>query len=178
LIARLSAVGPAETTARGNALIRATGGLPRGGPARQPSHTTLGSDSFTRLTSSNIRQVQIVGGQLYASSDKKGTGISTVGAGVPTASGQKSANLPGSPEAGGDPYAFALLSLAGGTSPDTLYAADGDAGKINKFSLANGVWKAEGSKSVSHVSGLAALSSTAGPCSSPPAADPPAPVAP
>ncbi|WP_345631624.1 hypothetical protein [Rugosimonospora acidiphila] len=120
-------------------------------------YTTLGSGTFTRLTDENVREVQIAGGQLYVSSDKDDVGISRVGAGTPTTSGQKLANLPGSPESSGDPYGYVLLNLSGGATPDTLYAADSSAGKINKFSLVGGAWKAEGSKSVSHVVGLTGL---------------------
>ena len=114
-------------------------------------YTTLGSSTYTDLNDSNVRQVQVVGGQLYTTSAKDSIGVSTVGSGTPTASGQSLANLPGDPEDSGDPYNFVLLNLSGGTSPDTLYVSDNSAGKIEKFSLVSGSWKAEGSKSVSNV---------------------------
>lgn len=124
------------------------------GAAGGIGYTTLGSDTFTRLTDRNVREVQVVDGRLYASSDKDGIGVSTVGDGTPSTSGQSLTNLPGSPESSGDPYDYVLLNLSGGTTPDTLYVADGSAGKINKFGLVGGVWKAEGGKSVADVVGL------------------------
>ena len=53
-------------------------------------YTTLGSSTFTQLTDENVRQVQIVGGRLYTTSDKDGVGVSTVGTGTPTTSGRVS----------------------------------------------------------------------------------------
>ena len=121
------------------------------GAAGGLGYTTLGSGGFTQLTDENLREVQVVGGQLYASSDKDDIGVSTVGTGTPTTSGQDLTNLPGDPESGDDPYNYVLLDLSGGTTPDTMYVSDDSAGKVYKFSLVSGKWKAEGSKSVSNV---------------------------
>ncbi|ACU76284.1 hypothetical protein Caci_7459 [Catenulispora acidiphila DSM 44928] len=114
-------------------------------------YATLGASTYTQLTGDNVRQVQVVGGRLYTTSNKSNVGVSTVGTGTPTTSGQSVANLPGSPESSGDPYNAVLLNLSGGSAADTMYVSDNSAGKIEKFSLANGSWKAEGSKSLSNV---------------------------
>jgi hypothetical protein len=117
-------------------------------------YTTLGSSSYTQLNGSNVRDVEVVDGQLYTTSAKSGIGVSAVGTGTPTTSGQSLTNLPGDPESSGDPYSAVLLSLSGGSTPDTMYVADDTAGKVEKFSLVSGSWKAEGSKSVSNIVGL------------------------
>ena len=121
-------------------------------------HTTVGSSSYTELNTSdtNFRQVAVVDGQLYASSNKNSLTVASVGTGLPTTGGQTVSNLPGNPDSGGDPYAFALVSLSGGSTPDTVYVADSTAGKIDKYSLTSGSWKSEGSVSVSDVTGVTA----------------------
>lgn len=120
------------------------------------AHTTLGATTDTTLNSSdpNFRQLAISDGQLYASSNKNSLTVAKVGTGEPTTAGQTITNLPGNPDSGGDPYAFAMFTLGGGSAPDTLYAADATAGKILKYSLSGGTWRAEGSVAVPSVTGL------------------------
>ena len=126
------------------------------GAAGGIAHTTLGSTTATTLNSSdlNFRQLGIADGQLYASSNKNSLTVASIGTGLPTTAGQTVSNLPGNPDSGGDPYSYALFTLGGGSIPDTLYVADNSAGKILKFSLSSGSWKAEGSVKVSSVTGL------------------------
>jgi len=106
---------------------------------------SLGATTSTGLTSSpkQGRVLAIVGGNLYMSTSKSpGPGVFQVGSGLPTASGQSVASV----SAEADPYGFALLDLDPSVpGPDTLYAADGTAGGIFKYSLVGGVWTAEGS---------------------------------
>jgi Protein of unknown function (DUF3616) len=118
--------------------------------------TTLGSSSATALNTSdtNFRQLEIQGGRLYASSNKNSLTVASVGSGLPTTGGQSIVNLPGNPDSGGDPYAFVLFNLSGGSGWDTLYVADDSAGKVEKYVLSGSSWKSAGSASVSDVTGL------------------------
>jgi hypothetical protein len=122
-------------------------------------YTTLGSSTSTLLSSSdtNARAVAIFDGQLYTSADptKEGVSIATVGSGLPTTSGQTTANLPfaSSPT---EPYAFSMVTLGMGMAPDTLYVADNSLGAVVKYSLTGGKWVKEGSVAVSAVTGVTA----------------------
>jgi len=105
----------------------------------------------------NFRQLEIQGGQLYASSNKNSLTVASVGTGLPTDPGQSITNLSGNPDSGNDPYGFALFNLKGGASWDTLYVADNTAGKIYKCSTSGAVgakWSSEGSEKVASVTGL------------------------
>ena len=118
-------------------LAGATGGV---------RYTTDGSTTSTQLstTVTNIRQIEIFNGQLFAS-DSSGTAIrlGAVGTGLPTTSGQTITNLPGFATTG-SPYSFFLTHLNGtGTDLDTLYVADDGVG-ITKYSLANSTWVSNG----------------------------------
>lgn len=126
------------------------------GAAGAIASTTLGSSSGTTLNGSdtNFRQLEIEGGQLYASSNKNSLTVATVGSGLPTAAGTAVANLPGNPDSGGDPYAFVLFDLSGGSGWDTLYIADDSAGKVEKYVRSGSSWNSAGSASVSDVTGL------------------------
>jgi hypothetical protein len=109
-------------------------------------YTTLGSTTSTQLSmgASNVRQVEIYGGQLYASTSSASRYVLTVGSGTPEVPGQSLTAL--SPLTGlTSPDAFVLLDMDGTPGLDTLYVAD-DAGGIFKFCLVDGAWKAEGSK--------------------------------
>jgi hypothetical protein len=102
---------------------------------------SLGATTSTQLstTITNTRVVRIQNGQLYVSS-ATGTfqGISAVGSGVPTTSGQTIALLPGFPTAAGPSsydYFFA--------DANTLYVADdrtNGSGGIQKWTLSGGTW--------------------------------------
>lgn len=121
-----------------------------GGAAGGVRYTTLGSSTSTQLstTLTNIRQVNIFGGQLYES-DSSGSAVrlGTVGTGLPTTSGQTITNLPGFPVAGSQ-YAFFFADLSPTVAGlDTLYVADdGNTtnGNILKYSLVGGSWVANG----------------------------------
>lgn len=116
-----------------------------GGAAGGVRYATAGSTTSTQLstTVTNIRQVNIFGGQLY-NSDSSGSTIrlGMVGTGLPTTSGQTITNLPGFPVAG-SPYSFFFADLNAGVSGlDTLYVSDDTAstGGIQKYSLVGGSW--------------------------------------
>jgi hypothetical protein len=112
------------------------------------SYATDGSSTATTLSSSkknnNLRGVLISGGQLYADADptKDSFSFAQVGTGLPTSGTPTFTTLvDGSIE----PYGYALLSLGGGSAPDTLYTADQSTNSILKYSLVGGAWTAEGS---------------------------------
>jgi hypothetical protein len=170
-IARVSAEAEVNTTtaltdfAEGNNARSATSSdgtnIWVGGAAGGVRYTTLGSSTSTSLntTDKNVREVSIVDGQLYTSADPTKAGsltIATVGAGLPTTATQTLANLPFSPAAPVEPYAYSLLTLGLGSSPDTLYVADNTAGAVLKYGLSEGTWIAEGSVAVPSVTGLTA----------------------
>jgi hypothetical protein len=122
----------------------------------------VGETTGTQLseTVTNIRQVEAVDGQLYASADpEKGSklSIATVGSGLPEAKGQTFTNLPfaTAPE---EPYAFSLLTLGPGspTVPDTMYVADNKRGAVVKYHLTGGSWVEQGSVVVPEVTGVTA----------------------
>ena len=135
-----------------------------GGAAGGVRYTTLGSSTSTALTSStfkNVREVSIVGGQLYTSADptKASVTVATVGTGLPTSGTQTPTDLPGIPTTT-QPYEYVLLTLGSGAGPDTVYLAD-DASPgatatatIDKFSRSGSTWVAEGSVTVGNVLGL------------------------
>ncbi|HEV2640802.1 MAG TPA: Ig-like domain-containing protein [Actinocrinis sp.] len=131
-----------------------------GGAAGGVRYATLGASTSTSLTSStykNVRQLEIVDGQLYASADptKASLTVATVGTGLPTSGTQAVANLPfaSSPV---EPYAYSLLTLGAGSTPDTLYLADNSAGAVVKYGLSGGKWVQQGSVLVSGVTGVTA----------------------
>ena len=98
------------------------------------SFATLGATTSTQLAAAttNVRQVQIFGGQLYGGVN--GGAVSTIGTGLPTTSGQTvtALTLPGATTS---PDGFAFVALPGGT---VLYLMDDTAGTIHKWSLASG----------------------------------------
>jgi len=131
-----------------------------GGAAGGVRHTTLGSSTSTGLneTDKNVREVSIFNGQLYTSADPTKAGaltIATVGSGLPTSGTQTIANLPFS-TAPKQPYAYAFLTLGLGSTPDTLYVADNEAGAVIKFGLSEGKWVRSGSVAITGVTGLTA----------------------
>jgi hypothetical protein len=104
-------------------------------------YTTFGSATSTQLstTPTNVRVANIFGGQLYTSSASGAfQGVSAVGTGLPTTSGQTTTLLPGFPTASGPSsydYYFADAS--------TLYVADDRAapnGGIQKWLFNGTTW--------------------------------------
>ncbi len=121
-------------------------------------YATLGATTSTLMstTDENARAVAIFGGQLYTSSDptKEGNSIAKVGTGLPTTA-TTTTNLPFA-TAPSEPYAFTMLTLGEGSSPDTLYVADNGAGAVVKYGLSGGKWVKDGSVSVTGVTGVTA----------------------
>ena len=167
VIARVSANGIADTT---TALAdAATGNSPRGvassdgnalwigGGAGGVRYTTLGAATSTQLstTTTNIRGVSVVAGQLYVSSSAGAIRAATVGSGLPTTAGQTITNLPGFPTTG-SPHQFFFADLdAGVAGLDTLYIADDTgAANIQKYSFDGTTWTAKGSATLSSTRGL------------------------
>jgi hypothetical protein len=110
-------------------------------------YATRGSTTSTQLstTVTNIRGLNIFGGQLYTSTGS-GTAVrvGAVGTGLPTTSGQTITNLPGFVTTG-SPYGFFLADLdAGVAGVDTLYVASDDATALTKYSLVGGSWTSNG----------------------------------
>ena len=105
-------------------------------------YTTFGSTTSTQLSSTptNTRTVNIFGGQLYITAASGAFfGVSTVGTGLPTTSGQTTTVLPGFPTATGpSPYAFFFYNAT------TIYVADDRAvasgGGVQKWTFAAGTW--------------------------------------
>lgn len=134
-----------------------------GGAAGGVRYATLGASTSTPLVSStykNVRQLEIVGGRLYTSADptKAGVTVATVGSGLPTSGTNAVTNLPFASAASApvEPYAYSLLTLGSGSSPDTLYVADDSLGEVVKYGLVSGGWVQQGSEAVPGVTGLAA----------------------
>ena len=103
-----------------------------------------GIDSATKLstTVSNIRCVEIFGGQLYVSTASgSAIRVGSVGTGLPTIAGQTITNLPGVTLTKSSPYQFFIATLSAG---QVLYIADDSAG-IRKYSLVSGTWVANDS---------------------------------
>ena len=103
-------------------------------------YATLGTTTSTQIstTLTNTRAINIFNGQLYVSSST-GTfrGISSVGSGLPTASGQTIALLSGFPTSGGSShYGFSV-------NGNTIYAADDRTngnGGVQKWTYSGSSW--------------------------------------
>lgn len=107
--------------------------------------TTAGTSTQLSTTVTNIRQVNIFGGQLF-NSDSSGAAIrlGAVGTGLPTTSGQTIVNIPGFPVSG-SPYGFFFADLSATVAGnDTLYVASDDAAALTKYSLVAGSWVSNG----------------------------------
>jgi len=107
-------------------------------------------------TFTNIREIDVFGGQLYVSSGSSTLRLGSVGIGIPTTTGQATTNLPGFPTTG-SPYGFFFADLdAGVAGVDTLYVAEDTAsgGQIQKYALVAGTWTAKGSATAAAVRGL------------------------
>jgi hypothetical protein len=144
-----------------SATTAVTGGSIYVGSGSGTGITTDGGTAATYLTGDKVHEVQVVGGQLYESTTKN---IFSIGSGLPTSGSPTTtallsgANLP----ANFGPDQFALVTLGTGTTPNTLYVADGsngassgDPNAVEKYSLESGVWTATGSITVPLVAGLA-----------------------
>ncbi len=106
-----------------------------------------GDTTTTQLSTSvtNTRGIAIFGGQLYTSSGSGAFRVASVGAGLPSSSGQTTSNLPGFPTATTSPYQFHFADLdAGVAGVDTLWVANDDASALAKHSLVAGLWASNG----------------------------------
>lgn len=143
-----------------SATTAVTGGNIYVGSGTGTGITTDGGTSATYLTGDKVHEVQVVDGQLYESTTKN---IFQVGSGLPTSGSPTTtallsgANLP----TNFGPDQFALVTLGSGSTPNTLYVADGSNGAagagpnaVEKYSLESGVWTATGSIPVPLVTGL------------------------
>lgn len=124
-------------------------------------YVTLGGTTTTQISSTvtNLRQLNIAGGQLYVSTGSgSAVRVGTVGAGTPTLTGQTTTNLPGLPSTTGSPYSFFFADLsASQAGVDTLYIADEGTGAglgLQKYSLVSGSWVSNGSVSGTGIRGL------------------------
>jgi hypothetical protein len=123
-----------------------TGGAGTGGGTR---YVTLGGTTSTLVSAAptNTRGTAIYNSQLYTSS-QSGTniGISTVGSGLPTTTGNITTILSGTATNVDltNPQGFVFGDMDGNGTPEVLYAADGNLG-IVKFSNNGGVWTKRGS---------------------------------
>jgi hypothetical protein len=121
------------------------------GGAGGVQYQVLGDFSSTQLNTvpANIRSVNVVGGNLYVSTNLGPyVGLSQVGAGLPTTNGQTVTALPGFPgtTVGASPYGFYFADLDA-TVPgvDVAYVADDrSVGGIQKWSLVAGSWLLNG----------------------------------
>jgi hypothetical protein len=160
IAARVDASGNIDTSTRINALISGNNARSAvtsdgtqfwvGGAANGVVFIPLGTTGGTSIISgspSNVRVVNLFGGQLYGSSSSGAfVNVYTVGTGAPTTAGQTATSLPGMPTSSGpSPYAFVLLDRnAGVPGLDTLYVADDRApasgGGIQKWTFNGTTW--------------------------------------
>ena len=111
-------------------------------------YTTLGSTTSTSLTSSITAgyQVNIVGGQLYATTHTSPNFLVSIGSGLPQTAGQSISTVIPTGNSLTSPDAYFFADLDPNTPGfDTLYVAD-DANGIMKFGLSGGAWVFEGKK--------------------------------
>ena len=112
-------------------------------------YVTLGGTTSTLVSAAptNTRGTAIYNSQLYTSS-QSGTniGISTIGSGLPTTTGNITTILSGTATNVDltNPQGFVFGDMDGNGTPEVLYAADGNLG-IVKFSNNGGVWTKRGS---------------------------------
>jgi hypothetical protein len=129
--------------------------------------------SFTQVSSTsagqptNLRNVEIYGGQLYASSAAStGYGIWSIGSGLPTAGNQTSTlviNSSGIGTGTGSSYGFVMFDTNNDSTMDLAYVADdrtSAGGGIQKWVLSNGTWSASWALLVNSSGALQATAST------------------
>ncbi len=109
-------------------------------------YETLGSSTSIQISGSPVTNTRVVadfGGQLYISSASGSTRLASVGAGLPTTTGQTETELNGvtSAQLGSGPYSYYFTNLNGGSGFDTLYIAANDSAiGIVKYALESGTW--------------------------------------
>lgn len=104
-------------------------------------YTHSGDTTSIAVVTQSGRCLHISDNQLYTSSTSSGFRIATVGAGLPTTSGQTMLNLPSIVTTSGSPYGLFLADLNSAVDgPDVLYVADEGNNGLSKYSLVNGSW--------------------------------------
>lgn len=121
-----------------------TGGTGQGATAGIRSGS-VGTNTSTQVSASatNLRVVNVYNGQLYVSSQTGSfIGVSTVGTGLPTTSGEELTLLPGMPDTSGTGNASTYDFVF--TDDDTLYTCDdrsvANGGGLVKWTRMGGVW--------------------------------------
>ena len=111
------------------------------------AYASTGAVTDLSTTPTNTRVVQVFGGQVYVSTSSGAFhGVSMVGTGLPTTTGQTTTLLPGMPVDAGSAYGFAMLDDdASVNGLDVLYIADDGAGGstmpgINKWVFNGTTW--------------------------------------
>jgi hypothetical protein len=162
IIGRINASGVADTSTRLNAAFSmnnfrgacssdgtAFWGVGAGGGTNGVHYITLGSTGGLQIltTAFATRTCQVVGGQLYGSSNNNpNANVFTIGTGTPDMAGQAVTSFNGMPTTGSaSPYAFVLLDRdAGVPGMDTLYVADDRAvaggGGIQRWKFDGTTW--------------------------------------
>jgi len=122
---------------------------------------TLGASSVTTISATqvNLREANIFGGQLYATT---GAGaafrVGAVGGGLPTTAGQTTTSLPGLPTGAGSSNGVFFADLSAAVPGlDTLYIADDSANQLQKYSLVSGAWTANGTVAAGTARGLTGI---------------------
>lgn len=163
IVARVMQNGTINTTTRisdgydGNSIRSAatsdgtsfwTGGAGTGGGTR---YVTLGASTSTQVstTTVNTRGTAIYNSQLYSSAQSGNIGISTVGSGLPTTTGNTHVILGGTTSSVEllDPRGFVFADVDDNGTPDVMYVADASTNVnqgIVKFSNTGGVWTKRG----------------------------------
>lgn len=126
-------------------------------------YTTYGSTADpTKVQGGNLRGIEIIGGQLYAStgSTTDAGGINTVGSGTPTTAGATLTQLPGfAAQMALSSYGFAAMDRDSTPGLDTLYVADDRTtnGGVQRWRLRGTTWTLDGTFSVGATVGARAV---------------------
>lgn len=125
-------------------------------------YATMGNSGVVSLSSANVRDLGIFGGQLYVSGAASSLrGVAALGGSPLPTTGSQSLNPLSGADAGssGSAYSFVLADLnAAIAGYDTIYVADdASAGGIEKYSLVNGAWTLNGTIAAAAVRGLTAV---------------------
>lgn len=125
-----------------------TGGAGTGGGTR---YVALGASTSTQVstTTVNTRGTAIYNSQLYSSAQSGNIGISTVGSGLPTTTGNTHTILSGTTSNVEllDPRGFVFADVNDDGTPDVMYVADASTATtqgVVKFSNTGGVWTKRG----------------------------------
>lgn len=125
-----------------------TGGAGTGGGTR---YVALGASTSTQVstTTVNTRGTAIYNSQLYSSAQSVNIGISTVGSGLPTTTGNTHTILSGTTSNTElvDPRGFVFADVDDNGTPDVMYVADASTATtqgVVKFSNTGGVWTKRG----------------------------------